>query len=97
MARMLDAGIAISAHNVDSRASLTSDADCSTRWPGEITISTTVADCGAATESVAVIAALAGQARNGRIREPAEPKHLPSFRQRNAGLPGFGLAGFENA
>ena len=54
---MLDAGIAISAHNGDNRASLTSGADCSTRWPGETAISTTVAGSGAATESVAVIAA----------------------------------------
>ena len=41
-----DAGIAISAHSVDRRASLTSGADCSTRWPGEITMSTTVAGFG---------------------------------------------------
>ena len=60
-------GSAISTHSGDSRASLTSGADCSTRWPGEITMSTTVAGFGAVTESVAVIAASSVSARNRRI------------------------------
>ena len=40
---------------------------------------------------------LVGQARNGRIRQSAEPKHLPSFRHRDAGLPGLGLARLQHA
>ena len=40
---------------------------------------------------------LAAQLRDRLIRKAAEPKHLPPFRNHDACLPGFGLAGLKNS
>ena len=59
-------------------------------------ISTTVADRGATTERVALIAASLVSFEIAVIRKAAEPKHLPPLRNDDACLPGFGLAGLQN-
>ena len=94
---MLEAGIAISAHSGDSRASLTSDADCSTRWPGEIANLDHRRRLGRRDRQCRRDRRFVGQAGDIRIRQPAEPKHLPPFGQRDAGLPGLGLARLHHA